>query len=149
MARATIIGLSKLQAKLRRLPESVRKNMRNEMAIQAEHITDMMRRIVPVSVDGSHGNPPGTLRDSIDWTFGRAPKGSSVIAQVKSKIADDLVITIFAGSSEAFYARWQEFGTVNAPAQPYFYVSWRASRRGAKRALRKALTISAREVAAQ
>lgn len=122
--------------------------MRQEMAIQAEHITDMMRRLAPVSMDGSHGNPPGTLRDSIDWTFGKAPKGSSVVAQVKSKVADDLTVTIHAGSPEAFYARWQEFGTVHAPAQPYFYVSWRASKRGAKKALRRAVILSAKEVAA-
>ena len=59
----------------------------------------------------------------------------------------DLTLTIYAGSTTAFYARWQEFGTANMPASPYFYVSWRANRKQVRRGVRKAVRDAARATA--
>lgn len=140
MARsATILGLARLQKKLDRLPKAAKVQIKAAMAAAADAIVAMMKSLVPV---GS-----GTLRDSIGWTWGKPPKGASVVASVKASLGSDLTITIYAGSHDAYYARWQEFGTQNMPAHPYFYVSWRASKKGAKRAIRKAITASAKQVA--
>ena len=140
MARsATILGLAKLQKKLDRLPEAAKEQIKAAMAAQADEIVAMMKGLVPVK--------SGALRDSIGWTWGKAPKGSSIVAAVKASLGADMTITIYAGSHEAFYARWQEFGTQDMPANPYFYVSWRASKKGAKRAIRNAIVASAKQVA--
>lgn len=140
MARSvTILGLAKLQKKLDRLPKVAKEQIKAAMAAAAGAIVAMMKSLVPV---GS-----GTLRDSIGWTWGKPPNGASVVASVKASLGSDLTITIYAGSHEAYYARWQEFGTQNMPAHPYFYVSWRASKKGAKRAIRKAIAASAKQVA--
>jgi HK97 gp10 family phage protein len=57
-------------------------------------------------------------------------------------------LSIYAGNEAAFYCRWIEFGTINQPAQPFFYVSYRANRKKAKSAIRRAVTKSAKAVAA-
>lgn len=148
MARsATILGLAKLQKKLDRLPEAAKEQIKAAMAAQADEIVAMMKLRAPVLKATDKRRVRGALRDSIGWTWGKAPKGSSIVAAVKASLGADMTITIYAGSHEAFYARWQEFGTQDMPANPYFYVSWRASKKGAKRAIRKAITASAKQVA--
>lgn len=135
-----ILNLAKLDKKLKRLPTVAKDLIRAEMGKVADQVVEMMKRLVPVE--------DGVLRDSIGWTWGKAPKGAGIVATVKSKMGDDLTITIYAGSVEAYYARWQEFGTQDLPAQPFFYVSWRASRKEAVRQVRKASRQAAKKVAA-
>lgn len=156
MARSgTILGLAKLQKKLDRLPTVARDAIRQKMAGTADEIVAMMKRLAPVLKEPDDRRRAGALRDSIGWTWGQAPKGSMVIASIKGAgIGGDLTITIFAGSrdkgrgtDDAFYARWVEFGTQNMPAQPYFYVSWRANKRRAGRQVRAAVRRAARDVA--
>lgn len=140
--QATILGLSKLQRKLDRLPKVAKDHIRSEMGKAADEIVAMMKRQVAVD--------DGTLRDSIGWTWGKAPAGSVIVAAMKGAgIGGDLTITIYAGSREAYYARFVEFGTKNMDAQPYFYVSWRSNRKEARKSVRKAVRDAARQVAAQ
>ncbi len=120
----------------------------------ADEIVRMMQSLVP------YGD--GTLMESIGWTWGKAPKGSMVLSTVKASLGGELTLTIFAGNSEAFYARWVEFGTAQhanggmfpgtrhpgTNAQPFFYVSWRANKKSAVRAVRKATRDAAKKVAA-
>jgi HK97 gp10 family phage protein len=157
MARGTtILGLAKLQRKLDRLPAIAKATIRSKMAEAADEIVAMMKSLVPVLKEPDARRQAGALRDSIGWTWGQAPKGSMVIAAMKGAGAGgDLTITIFAGSrdkgrgtADAFYARWVEFGTKNMPAQPYFYVSYRANKRRAGRKIRGAVRQAARSVAA-
>lgn len=153
---ATILGLAKLQKKLERLPAIAKEQIRLKMAEAADEIVTMMKSLAPVLKEPDPRRRAGALRDSIGWTWGQAPKGSMVIASMKGAgVGGDLTITIFAGSrdkgkgaDDAFYARWVEFGTKNMPAQPYFYVSWRANRRRAGRKVRAAVRKAARSVAA-
>ncbi|MGV2128120.1 HK97 gp10 family phage protein [Agrobacterium vitis] len=149
-----ILNLAKLDRKLKRLPDVAKTHVRSEMGKVADTIVSMMKSLVP-KVDGA-------LRDSIGWTWGKAPQGASVVAVAKSTLGSDLTITIYAGSTEAYYARWVEFGTAahinggmfkgsknpGTNARPYFYVSWRANKKSAVRAVRKATRESARKVAA-
>lgn len=143
-----ILNLQKLDKKLKRLPDATKAAIRTEMEKVADEVVGMMKRLAPVLDEEVAGRRMGALRDSIGWTWGKAPKGAGIVASVKSKMGDDLTITIYAGNTEAFYARWQEFGTQDVSAQPYFYVSWRASRKSAVRQVRKATRDAARKVAA-
>lgn len=140
MARTvTVLGRARLEKKLRALPDAAKTRIRAEMEKVAEEIVSMAKSLVPVDT--------GDLRDSIGWTWGRAPKGSMVLATAEAQLGSDLSLTIFAGNSEAYYARWIEFGTVKLPAQPYFFVSYRANAKRAKSQIRKAVRDSARAVA--
>jgi len=139
---AKLFGLARLDRKLKRLPELAKAEIKAAMETAAEEITATMRRLVPISPGG------GDLHDSIGWTWGKAPKGAGLVASVKSRLAGDLTITIYAGNAKAFYARWQEFGTVNQPAQPFFFVAYRANRKSAKRRINGAIRKAAKKVAA-
>lgn len=142
-----ITNLDRLKRKLKQLPVVARELIRAEMAKAADEIVGMMKRLAPVLVAPAKDRRPGALRDSIGWTWGKAPKGSVVVATVASN-SDDMTITIYAGNEEAYYARWVEFGTQKMRAQPYFYVSWRANKRRTVRRLGKAVRDAAKKVAA-
>jgi len=148
-----IEGLKRLQAKLDRLPIKVKERIREAMEAGANEIVEMAKSLV--------ADDTGALRDSIGWTYGRAPKGAMTLGKVES-LGGDMTITIYAGNSEAFYARWIEFGTSShtaggkfagakipaQPARPFFYVSFRANRRRVKSRISRAITKAAKEVAA-
>jgi len=154
---ATIRGLKRLQRKLNKLPAAVKQRIREAMEQGADEIVAMAKSLAPV---GNYTGG-GSLRDSIGWTWGRAPKGAMTIGKVQS-VGGDLTITIYAGNSEAFYARWVEFGTAphvnkgkfagsqhpGTAAQPFFYVSFRANRRRVKGRVSRAITKAAKQVAA-
>lgn len=108
----------------------------------AAEIVAEMKRLAPVE--------SGKLRDSINWTWGDVPAGSFTIADIRSgKNAGEqyatLRIKIYAGSREAYYARWQEFGTKNHPAQPFFFVSWKAQRAKFRKRIRDAVKTAIKE----
>ncbi len=149
-----ILNLDRLNRKLAKLPAVAKQMIRQAMEAKANEIVAMMKNLVPVD--------DGTLRDSIGWTWGKAPKGSLTLASVQATGDNGMTLTIYAGNKEAFYARWVEFGTARhengglfagsihpgTTAQPFFFVSWRANKRRTVRAIRKASRDSAKKVAA-
>jgi HK97 gp10 family phage protein len=163
---AKILGLAKLDAKLKRLPTAPRDEIRAALGKQAARIVAMAKGLVPVQ-DAADG---GKLQRSIGWTFGKAPRGSISLGKIVSAaLGGDLTVTIYAGNDEAFYARWVEFGTQphavgagsditrgrqsgaghpGTAAQPFFFPSYRANRKAAKRAVTTAVRKAARKVAA-
>ncbi|WP_442580716.1 HK97-gp10 family putative phage morphogenesis protein [Mesorhizobium sp. ASY16-5R] len=159
----SILNLARLQRKLDRLPKVTKSLIRAGMEEQADTIVAMMKSLAP--------KDRGELADSIGWTWGKIPDGSSVVAEVKSSLGGDMTITIFAGDEVAYYAKWVEFGTqahslarnasvkrgkrqgegrqhAGTPAQPFFFVSWRANKKGASRAVRAATRKAAKQAAA-
>jgi HK97 gp10 family phage protein len=149
-----IQGLDRLNKKLAKLPAVAKQMIRQAMEAKANEIVAMMKNLVPVD--------DGTLRDSIGWTWGKAPKGSLTIASVQATGDSDMTLTIYAGNKEAYYSRFVEFGTARhengglfagsihpgTTAQPFFFVSYRANKRRTVRAVRKASRDAAKKVAA-
>ncbi|MGZ2403880.1 HK97-gp10 family putative phage morphogenesis protein [Rhizobium ruizarguesonis] len=149
----TIKGLKELQRKLSRLPAVAKARIRAAMEEGADEIVAMMRSLVATD--------SGDLRDSIAWTYGRAPKGAMSLGKVQS-VGGDLTITIYAGNATAFYSRWVEFGTAAhtaggkfagatipaIAASPFFFVSFRANRKKVKSRITRAINKAAKEVAA-
>ncbi|AXQ93203.1 HK97 gp10 family phage protein [Cereibacter azotoformans] len=144
---ARILNLARLERKLRRLPTAALAEIKPAMEAAAKEMVAMMKSLVPEDT--------GALKDSIGWTWGKAPKGSMVIAAVKASLGGELTITIYAGSRDkglgdmdAYYARWVEFGTQKMTARPYFYVSYRANKKSAGRKIRAGVRRAAKKVAA-
>ncbi len=140
-------GLARLSRKLKALPKAANDAIKPIMEKVANDVVATAKSLVPVRT--------GKLRDSIGWTWGEAPAGTMVIGKVKDRMSGNLAITIYAGGSKAFWARWVEFGTssgnfagTGSRAQPFFYPAWRAHRRGAKSKISRAITKSAKKVAA-
>lgn len=118
-------GLESLKRKLTRtIPDRVRQRTRLAMEKGADEIVAMAKGLVPVGATGD-------LKASIGWTWGDAPKGSITLASSKP-VGNGERITIYAGNSEAYYARWVEFGTSKATPHPYFYPSYRTLKRRVK-----------------
>ena len=126
----------RLRARLAKIPDIAREAAAAAMEEGAQEIVDAMKMAAPVD--------SGDLRDSIGWTWGEVPAGSFVIDEVRSgKNKGDqyatLRIKIYAGNREAFYARFQEFGTRSQPAQPFFLSTWKRERAKFRRKIRAAI----------
>jgi HK97 gp10 family phage protein len=144
-ATVTITNEEKLIRKLTRIPEAMRLKIRDAMADEADEMVAMMKRLVPVEP----GKPD--LKDSIGWRWGaRAPAGSASVGQVRapSEFGSTLTLTIYAANDQTFYGTFVEFGTSKMAARPFFFPSYRARRKEAKRAMRAAVRAAARQVAA-
>ena len=116
----------RLRARLAKIPDIAREAAASAMEECAAEIVAEMKMLVPVD--------SGDLRDSIGWTWGDIPAGSFMIDEIRSgKNAGQqyatLRIKIYAGSREAFYARFIEFGTrTGVKAQPFFFPTWKRER---------------------
>lgn len=137
MVTVKVEKLDRLKAKVAAITPAVRAEVRKAMEKGAEEIVAMARRLVPVD--------SGTLRNSIGWTWGSAPKGSIKLASAET--GGD-VLTIFAGNEVAYYAGMVEFGTLRQAAQAFFFPSYRANRRRVKAAASRALNKAIKKVAA-
>ncbi len=139
---AKVIGIAKLRKKLEALVSVGRDQIRRAMETSANEIVALAKNLVPVD--------KGDLKDSIGWTWGKAPKGAMTLGKVQSDGVDsEFTITIYAGNSDAYYARWVEFGTQKMGAQPYFYPSYRALRRRSKSRVTRSVSKAIKKVAAQ
>ncbi|GLS87687.1 hypothetical protein GCM10010873_26610 [Cypionkella aquatica] len=131
-------GLARLKSRFDAIPKRVREATMAQMEKSAEQVCEMMRRLVP--------KDKGDLLRSIGWTWGDAPKGSLAVGRVGNNDYGTLRITIYAGGTkESFHALFQEFGTKDMAANPFFYPSWRAKRRGVKTAITRAMNKAIRE----
>lgn len=151
MARVYLKNLPQLKAKLEKLRNDTADDVRPAVGKAAQLVVDMMQRQVPVE--------SGELRDSIGWTFGDKPKYSQAVTTVK---AGPLTVTIFAGNTKVRYAHLVEFGTAphingglfdgskhpGAKPQPFFFTSYRAMRKEARRMITKAVKEAVRKAVA-
>lgn len=150
-----ILNLARLEKKLRRLPQVAEREIKAAMEAAADDIVALARSLAP--------EEDGDLKKSIGWTWGTAPRGSITLGSVvAAALGKDLTLTVYAGDSTAFYARWVEFGTAphlnrglfagtqhpGTAAQPFFFPAYRANRKGAKARIRRATRAAGRKVAA-
>lgn len=133
-------GLDSLVKKLTKIPEEAKAEIRKALELSADEVVRLAKRLAPVD--------DGDLQMSISWTWGDPPKGSIVLGVVKApKGSDDLRISIYAGNSKAYYARWVEFGTQHASAQPYFLPAYRANRKRVRGRVTRAINKAAKKLA--
>lgn len=139
-----IVGKEKFDKQLAALPALMKAEIRKALEVSAEEATDLMRRFVPVK--------SGALRASICHSLeGGAPKGttlktgSTMDNARAAKREAGLSVTMFAGGGAAYYAGFQEFGTVKQPAQPFFFPGYRLARKRAKARLARAVTNGAKK----
>lgn len=125
-------GLKSLQRKLAvTIPARVKKLTRSALAVWADKTVASAEAFAPELT--------GSLVNSIGWVWGNTPpKGSISIGTIDGG-DPDLTITIFAGDDESYYARWQEFGTVNMAANPFFFPAVRLNARAGRARVRRAI----------
>jgi len=106
----------RLRRRLLALPPAIRNEIKPALEAGATEITELQYSLVP--------HDTGLLRSSIDWGYGEPPIDSKLGSKgdktgPEGKAANDLKVSIWAGSFEAYYARWVEFGTHARAAGPY------------------------------
>ncbi len=136
MTRTRVQRLDKLRAKLRAMPDEVRREIRGALEKNANELTAMQKRLVPVD--------DGDLRDSIQWEWGSGDE-----SRIGVKGQQGLAITVTAGDEKVFYAGFKEFGTVNLPANAFFFPSYRALRRRMKGRVSRAQNKAIKRIAAR
>lgn len=121
-------------ALFRRLPLAIRKEISDALEENAEELAEAIRRRVPA--DG------GDLAASIRWAKGSGAQNLNG-QRIQAGANADLSVRVIEGDQATFYARHVEFGTVNHPAQPHFFPTYRQLRRRLRarlnRAMRKAI----------
>lgn len=132
----------RIVAKLKQIPAVAVDAARVAMEEGAEEVCDYMRQLVP--------HKSGDLRNSINWTWGDLPPGTFMVDEIRSGSNQGdqyatLRIKIYAGSKDAFYARFQEFGTVDMPAHPFFFPGWKAKRAAFRKKIRDRVRAAIRE----
>src|SRR5690554_1091504 len=58
-------GFERLEKRLAKIPTKIKSETTKALLKSGEETVAVQRSLAPVSVDGSHGNPPGALRDSL------------------------------------------------------------------------------------
>lgn len=132
----------RIVAQLKRIPEVAVDAARQAMEEGAQEIVDAMRAAAPFK--------SGDLRDSIGWTWGELPPGTFMIDEIRSgknqgEQYATLRLKIYAGSNDAYYARFIEFGTVKAPAHPFFFPTWKAKKAALRKKIRERVRAAIKE----
>jgi hypothetical protein len=145
MTKSRFQGRDKVRRKLRTLPDIVVQEVRSGLAIAAQDVVDMQKRLVAVD--------DGDLRDSIRWQYGNEAR--TKYSQCGRGVKDALSVRITAGNTKVRYAHLVEFGAAphiaggifegashpGAAAQPFFYPAYRARKKAAvsriKRSMRR------------
>lgn len=153
---AKVTGTEALVRKLGALPDAARRLIAPAMEQSAQEIVDLARSLAP--------SRRGELRASIGWTWGDAPEGSLTLGSIRTegRGAGNMRIVVYAGDDRAYYARWVEFGTrphtnrgsrpgTSNPGiapRPFFFPAYRSVRKKVKSRISRAVTRSAKQVAA-
>ncbi|APZ53140.1 phage protein, HK97 GP10 family [Salipiger abyssi] len=131
---------------MRAIPLRVRLEVIKQLEKEADKVVKLMRAMAPKDT--------GAGAESIGWTWGDAPKGAITVGKVADNEYDRIAIKIYAGGGDQFYMKFQEFGTkrqkknslksqefgtVDMPANPFFFPVWRAEKRRVKANLRSAV----------
>lgn len=125
-------GVAKFQKRMRDIPLSVRLEVVKQLEKEADKVVRLMKAFAPKGTTRQ-------LMNSIGWTWGDVPKGAITIGKVAGSSYDRISIKIYAGGDGAFYARFQEFGTVNMAANPFFFPVWRSEKRRVKSGIKRAV----------
>lgn len=132
MARSR--DLARITRKLEAIPRRVREAVAPALQKSGDEITGTMKALAPEDT--------GDLKNSLTVTPGgqRTPAYSQPGG---SQVVPVGAIAITAGNEKVRYAHLAEYGTAEAPAQPFFWPAYRLLKKRTgnriKRALRKAV----------
>lgn len=128
--------LERLLKRLDDIPKAVVEAVQPALAQSGNELAGAMKHLAPVDT--------GALRDSIAVTPAgertppySQPGGSMVVP------ANAVVITV--GNSETRYPHLVEYGTADAPAQPYFWPSYRLLKRRITNRIKRGVSKAVKE----
>lgn len=133
MATAKIVGRAKLRARLAKIPKAVRDAGARQLKVEVDDLVAAQKRAAPID---PRADDPGAFRDSIHaYPNPDRPLSYRIIADAKD--ADGKFI-----GAHIEHGHRAPDGT-HVPAQPSFFPTYRARKRGMKRRI----TAAARKAA--
>jgi len=150
-----IKGREKLLRQLRELPAVARSEIKQALAQAADELVASQKRLASSK----------QVADSIEQHWGDKPSGfpSGVLTSAGAVEGDpDLTVWITAGDGDAYWARWEEFGTKPRPqggffkgtmhpgtrARPFFYPPYRMLKKRLRSRIARAYRRAAKKVVA-
>ena len=131
-------GLADLKRRIDAVIANVRTTVDPALQRSANRIADAQRSLAERSRD------TGALIDSITVTPG--PGQTPPYSQPGgSHTVKEHTVAITAGNADARYVHLVEYGTANAPAQPFFWPIFRLLNPREERAIKRAISKSVRE----
>jgi HK97 gp10 family phage protein len=109
--------LAKIQARLEAIPKAVRDDVKPSLQQSGADLVAAISAAAPKET--------GKLAASI---------------AVAPKAGQDAAVAVTAGNADAPYARFVEFGTVDAPAHPFFWPAYRAAKDRIKDNIKNAIS---------
>lgn len=134
----TAEALARLQAKFAALPQNARTAIKAALDASGTELAEAARALAPVRT--------GKLRDSIVSTSG----GSATPSYSQpggSHVVPDYSVKVTAGNSDVRYAHLVEYGTTDAPAQPFFWPAYRILKKRLRSRVSRAVGKAARDAA--
>lgn len=128
--------LAALQKRLAAVPQAVKDAVKPALERSGAELVATMQHLAPVET--------GALRDSITAT----PAGETTPAYSQpgaSKVVPENTVRVTAGNAEVRYPHLVEYGTADAPAQPFFWPAFRSDRARIERRITTAINKAARE----
>lgn len=129
-------GLSKFQKRMNAIPLAARKAVVPALAQGAYEIAQAQEALAPEDTGDLVGSIAVTLPGQTTPAYSQ-PGGSIVVAE------NQAVVT--AGNSDVRYPHLVEYGTRNAPAQPFFWPGFRLARRKAERRIKRVIAKAIRD----
>ena len=129
-------GIGRLQRRLAAIPKAVKEATQPALLKQANAMADTMRQFVPVD--------SGDTKDSIAVT----PAGGSTPAYSQpggQMTVPENAVAVTVGDQDVRTAHLVEHGTVNAPAQPFFWPAVRLHNKKAKAAIKRSVATAVRK----
>jgi len=128
--------LARLQKRLHAIPKAVKEAVEPALKKSGEEMAAGMKALAPVDT--------GALRDSIAVTM----PGQSTPAYSQpggSRIAGENEVLVTVGDHEVRYPHLVEYGTADAPAQPFFWPAFRLNRQRAANRIKRAVAKAVRD----
>jgi HK97 gp10 family phage protein len=128
--------LARLQARMDAIPKAVKEAVQPALQKSGQELVARMRSLAPVD--------EGDLRDSITYT----PAGQTTPPHSQpggSQVVPENAVMVTAGNADVRYAHLVEYGTLKAPAQPYFWPAFRLSHTRITNRIKRAVSKAVRE----
>jgi len=123
-------SLDDFKKRMKAIPKAARVEIAKALEASAEEMAATARRFAPVRT--------GALRDSIVVT----PAGEATPAHSQpggAHVVPELTVAVTAGNTKVRYAHLVEHGTVDTPAQPFFWPAYRLHKKRVKSRMSRAM----------
>jgi len=126
----------KLSRRLKAIPKAVKRAVVPALQKSGNELVGAMRALAPVD--------SGDLKHSIKYTM----PGNSTPPYSQpggSRVAAENEVLVTAGNTDVRYPHLVEYGTRDAPAQPYFWPAFRLKRKKLATRIKRAISKAVRE----